>query len=137
LPGSAVADATAPDQARKLPWGVLVYTSSSGLPCAIAAQLRAGNEPGLIANGVFHPNEPKASGACGKRGLATPFFDIRFITSTPARSVVYGRAHPGSRQVTFQVKDGGTYRARVGRRGGFLFVFSGRLGPGPYHLAVH
>jgi hypothetical protein len=136
-PGAAVADATAPDHGRKLPWGVLVYTSSSGLPCAIAAQLRAGDEPGLVVNGVFHPNDPNTAGACGKRGLATPFFDIRSVTSTPARSVVYGRAHPGSRQVTFQIKNGRIYHAPVGLHGGFLFVFGGRLGPGPYHLAVH
>jgi hypothetical protein len=134
-PQTALPDALAPDKARTLPWGVFVYTSSSGLPCAIAAQSRAG-EPGLVVNGVFHPNAPNTAGACGKPGRAIQFIDIRVVSSAPARWIVYGRAKPGTRRVSFQVRDGRKYHAAVGPRGGFLFVFGGRVEPGPYHMAA-
>lgn len=133
---AAIPDATAPDPARKLPWGVLVYTSASGQPCAIAAQVRAGTEPGLVEKGVFHPNAPNTSGACGKRGLRHPFVDVRYITSAPARTIIYGRARPGKRLVEFRGPGGRDYSAHLGRRGGFLFVFAGRFELGPYRLLV-
>ena len=107
-----------------------------GQPCAIAAQLRGGTEAGLVVDGVFHPSAPNTSGACGKPGLAHPFLDIRFITSAPARTIVYGRGNPAKRSVTFQTRDGKRYRAQLGPHGGFIFVFKGRLGPGPYKLAL-
>jgi hypothetical protein len=113
-------DARAPDAAAGQTWAVGIYKARNGKTCALVGQLR-GSQIGEIKAGVFHAYGEGTTGECG--GARSGDFLRR-----SDRTVVYGIAAPGAKQVTVTV-DGRPQDAPVGSHGGFVLVYKGRIQP--------
>lgn len=124
-PGSSSVAVMATDPKTKQQFGVAPYTDRAGQPCAIAGQLRVGRL-GLIMKGVFHPYASATSGACGSLRTRPLFGDVRYFQEPELRSVVYGRARQGVREVTL-ILGGQSHAARTGHGGTFVFLLEGRV----------
>lgn len=123
--GAPVLDSQARDAERNVTWGVGVYKGENGQACAIAGEV-VGRALGRIEGGVFHPYERDFAGACGDLGKLSTFSDLLRVPGAHPRTIVYGRVRAGQ-EVVSVTHEGRTQPAKVGRGGGFLFVFEGRL----------
>jgi hypothetical protein len=120
--GVPVLDAKAPDPDGGLGWGVGVYTSEQGLPCAVGGRVRA-LSIGTVRDGTFHPYERGTTGVCGKLDRAALIYDLTFLDGV---TIVFGRTREPGRRVIAE-HAGESRPARSGRRGGFVWAFDGRI----------
>lgn len=129
--GSGTIAITAPDRERSLPWGVLVYRSSTGENCAAVGHVRAG-QLGELRNGSFRPSTDRSGGACRKPGRAPFVVDVRYLDG---RSLVFGRARDDVESMRANYR-GRTRQAKTGAGGAFLFVFDAGLRSGEVELTA-
>jgi hypothetical protein len=119
--GAPVLDAKAKDPSGGLAWGVGLYTAKDGKACVVGGRV-SGVSIGEVRDGTFHPFARGTTGACGDLERQQYLFDIKW---TDGVTLVFGRTHPG-RHVS-AVNAGRSYPAPLGRGGGFVYVFRGRV----------
>ena len=91
----------------KYPFGVAIYTAKNGQRCAVAGEAR-GSSLGRVRGDTFRPYDASQAGTC--RAANALFHDAIDIGD---RTLLFGRAKPGARTVTFE---GTTQPGRHGRR---------------------
>ncbi|MBI5105341.1 MAG: hypothetical protein HZB46_10250 [Solirubrobacterales bacterium] len=116
---------SAADPAGGLPWSAAVYTTRTGHDCVLVGR-DDGGRLGLVRDGRFRPYQAGRPGFCGRLDLSPGFFAEGGI-GEPGRSIIAGRVRKGG-TVVFET-DAGTFRARTGAGGAFLFVFDTAKAP--------
>jgi hypothetical protein len=104
-----------------LPWGVAVYRSRAGQPCAVAGRVR-GVTLGVLRAGQFHPYTADHPAACGRLDARHEHFQD--MLRADGRTVFFGRVRPGARRAV-AIVDGKRYALRIGVGGAWLLVFRG------------
>lgn len=120
-PGPSQLPLIARDPAGGPPWGVRVYTARNGDHCVVAGAVN-GAALGKMSGGRFHPYPAGFPGSCDQPGRA---FGDRL--SDRGRTLVFGIARPGARQVTITVGGARPNAVPTGRGGAFLAVYRGEV----------
>jgi hypothetical protein len=115
----------AADPVGGLPWGLQIYDTAGGTACATVGRVNGGRL-GAMEGDNFRPYHGDQNSGCGKLGEGRFWSVVGPARYEPDRTLVYGRAGKGVRQIVLTIS-GGRRTAEPGQGGAFLFVLDGRF----------